>query len=183
MGACRKLYGAGVSKGRQTASVVPGTTERSADWAYAHTSAAQPPEVLHSSFDECFLFFTSPPFHSSFHLERLDPVLEFLVPYERYGEVAPRVSRAESVVVLNHPSLEVISVPDVVRAVCASKNVHEEGFPHRSDDRRGISCLSALRDACANRPLHDTAISGAGSSGRTVSGSCRSLIERRLTTG
>jgi len=70
-------------------------------------------------------------------------------------------------VVLSHPGFKVVSVPDVVGAVSAPKNVHEERLSHRGDDRRAHLSLSALRDACAKRLLLRPTASGAGSSGRT----------------
>ena len=61
-----------------------------------------------------------------------------------FREVAPRVSRAEAAVVLSHPSLEVIRVPNIVGAVSASQNVHEEGSAHRSDDGHGVVWVPVL---------------------------------------
>jgi len=82
VGACSEPSSAGVSKGRQTTSVLSVLTWRGFKGAPSRTSAAQAPKVLHSSFDEGFLLGTSPALHSSFHLERLDSGLEFLVPNE-----------------------------------------------------------------------------------------------------
>lgn len=65
------------------------------------------------------------------------------------------MSGAEAIVVLSHPSLEVVSVPDIVRAIGAAKNVEEERFAHEmiidhftlptGDQRRSIDRVGRAR--------------------------------------
>ena len=87
-----ELFGAGVSKGRQTPSAITIVFLRGISGDFTSTAFAQPPQVFNRTFDESFFLLPSPAFHPSLHLQRLDSALEFLVPYEGYGKASSRVS-------------------------------------------------------------------------------------------
>lgn len=69
-------------EGQTDESIVSVVAWRCLQFTSACTTTCEEFEVLHASVDEGFFLCSGPAFQSSFHFERLDTGLEFLVPYQ-----------------------------------------------------------------------------------------------------